>query len=202
MSVENRTPFPALAFRQYNLAGAMNGVVAVRGTFRLVEGSALEAANEQMPLVMSDVYDGDPHAAPQMACTDLVPFKPGTDVTFVGTSFARDDVALPSWSCALQVGPVSKRLRVTGPRVWRARTRKTWKGLIGLGPEDVLDGWDLSEPEPATMVPIDWRLAYGGKVPRATQDAPDGVHSANPVGCGIVDAARFPEVTQWPAPQI
>ncbi|MBB4275602.1 DUF2169 family type VI secretion system accessory protein [Rhizobium mongolense] len=194
MSVDNRTPFPSLAFRQYNLAGDLLGVVVARGTFKLTNGGPLQLAEEQYPLVMSDVYDGDPHQAPQMAPTDLTPFKPGTDVTFIGAAFAPADEPAQSWICGIRVGPVSKRLRVHGPRHWRARTRKTWKGLIDRSQEDALDGWDLTEAEPVTHVPIDWRLAFGGRL--------DGGTEKNPIGIGLVDQSLYREKPEWPAPQI
>jgi len=82
MSVDNHTPFPALAFRQYNLSGDLLGVVVARGTFQLSNGGPLVLDGMQRPLVMSDTYEGDPHQTPQLACTDLAPFKPRTDVTF------------------------------------------------------------------------------------------------------------------------
>ena len=61
MSVLNRTPFPDIAFRQYNLAGDLLGVVSVRGTFKLVENGPLALAAEQEPLELADLYGGDPH---------------------------------------------------------------------------------------------------------------------------------------------
>ncbi len=196
MSVDNRTPFSALAFRQYNLAGDLLGVVVARGTFKLANGGPLVLDDIQQPLVMSDVYDGDPHEAPQMACTDLAPFKPGTDVTFIGAAFAPDGVATPSWTCGLKVGPVQKRLRVHGPRVWRAKTRKTWRGLIDKEKEDALDGWELTSGEPVSYVPIDWRLAFGGRIEHGE------IFERNPLGIGLVDQDQYRERPEWPAPQI
>jgi len=196
MSVDNRTPFPALAFRQYNLAGDLLGVVVARGTFKLANGGPLVLDDTQQPLVMSDVYDGDPHETPQMACTDLAPFKPGTDATFIGAAFAPGGVAAPSWTCGLKVGPVQKRLRVHGSRVWRAKTRKTWRGLVDREKEDALDSWELTSGESTTYVPIDWRFAFGGRL--------DGgeTFERNPVGIGLVDERQFREKPEWPAPQI
>ncbi len=196
MSVDNRTPFPALAFRQYNLAGDLLGVVVARGTFKLANGGPLVLDDIQQPLVMSDVYDGDPHETPQTACTDLAPFKPATDVTFIGAAFAPDGVAASSWTCGLKVGPVQKRLRVHGPRVWRAKTRKTWRGLVDREKEDALDGWDLTSGEPASYVPIDWRFAFGGRLDSGE------TFERNPVGIGLVDEERFRDKPEWPAPQI
>lgn len=195
MFVENHTPFPSLAFRQYNLAGDLLGVVVARGTFKLTNGGPLQLAEQQYPLVMSDTYDGDPHQTPQMACTDLAPFKPGTDITFVGASFAPGGQPQPSWTCGLKVGQLEKRLRVHGPRLWRAKTRKTWRGLIDREKEDALDGWELTQAEPVSYVPLDWRLAFGGRHEHETIET-------NPIGIGLVDEARFKEQPEWPAPQI
>ncbi|PZO75706.1 MAG: DUF2169 domain-containing protein [Mesorhizobium amorphae] len=195
MSVDNRTPFPALAFRQFTMAGDLAGIVVARGTFELGENGALRLAKEQMPLVMSDTYAGDPHASPQLACTDLAPFKPGTDVTFLGTSFAPDGVATPSWTCGLRVGKLARRLRVTGPRVWRAKTRRTWAGLVDRTKEWALDGWELTEPASVDQVSIDWSLAFGGTNGRESVEA-------NPLGRGLVDDVLFQERPEWPAPQI
>ncbi|KAB0677368.1 DUF2169 family type VI secretion system accessory protein [Aureimonas leprariae] len=202
MSVDNRTPFPAIAFRQFNMVGDLLGVVSVRGTFRLSDGGPLVLADEQYPLVMSDTYEGDPHRTPQMAQTDLVPFKPGTDVTLIGASFAPGGEPLPSWTCGLTVGPVAKDLKVTGPRFWRARLRRRSWAMFRRDEPDELDGWTLSEPEPAAAVPLDWRLAAGGRLPAANEQAPDGVHRFNGVGCGIVDDERFRETPNVEAPQI
>ncbi|WCJ64627.1 DUF2169 family type VI secretion system accessory protein [Agrobacterium tumefaciens] len=195
MSVDNRTPFPALAFRQFNMVGDLMGVVVARGTFKLTNGGPLQLADKQLPLVMSDVYDGDPHQTPQMACTDLAPFKPGTDVTFLGATFAPNGVPSSSWTCGFQVGSMGKRLRVHGPRVWRAKTRKTWRGLIDREHEDAMDGWELTEGQPVPYVPLDWRLAFGGRLENETVET-------NPVGIGLVDEARFKEQHEWAAPQI
>ncbi|WP_088685682.1 DUF2169 domain-containing protein [Rhizobium sp. R634] len=196
MSVDNRTPFPSLAFRQYNLTGDLLGVVVARGTFKLMNGGPLIPDSIQRPLVMSDVYEGDPHQTPQMACTDLAPFKPGTDVTFLGAAFAPNGIASSSWTCGLRVGPVEKRLRVHGPRWWRPKIRKTWRGLFERDKEDALEGWELTNGEPVSFVPIDWRLAFGGSLEGGE------VCDRNPVGIGLVDEARFRDRSEWQAPQI
>jgi hypothetical protein len=198
MSVDNRTPFPALAFRQYNLEGELAGIVVARGTFRLTNNGPLMIAEEQHPLVMSDTYEGDPHKTPQLACTDLAPFKPGTDVTFLGAAFPPGGVASSSWNCGLTVGPVSKRLRVHGPRVWRAHSRKTWRGLLDRTKEDALDHWELTEGEPIEYLSLDWRLAFGDL------DANEsGTPLArNPIGRDVVDQQAYLDRSEWPAPQI
>ena len=198
MSVDNRTPFPALAFRQYNLEGELAGIVVARGTFKLTDGGPLLIAEEQYPLVMSDTYEGDPHKTQQLACTDLAPFKPGTDVTFLGAAFPPDGEALSSWNCGLKVGPVSKRLRVHGPRVWRAHTRKTWRGLLDSTKENALDHWELTEGEPIKYLPLDWKLAFGG--PGSNEKGAS--LAKNPIGRGVVAQQDYLDASEWPAPQI
>lgn len=191
MSVDNRTPFPAIAFRQYNLAGQLLGVVAARGTFRFTAAGPLAPAEAQRPLELADVYDGDPHEGPLLAQGDLVPFKPATDVTFVGAAHSPGEVPRPDWTCRLRVGPVQKSLRVTGPRSWRARRQ----GKAGVG-------WELTAPAPVTYVPIDWRLAHGGLLPGFSGPDFDGRYRFNPLGRGIVDDARARDGDEYPAPQI
>lgn len=58
MSILNHTNFPALAFRQYNLQGSLNGVIVVRGAFKLVDDGPLKPIKEQPSLILSDTYSG------------------------------------------------------------------------------------------------------------------------------------------------
>ncbi len=84
MQLVNRTMFHAFAFRQFDREGALDGVVSVRGTFRVEPGLALATADDQEAFQWEDVYDGDPQQRPLLRQSDLVPFKPGTDVTVLG----------------------------------------------------------------------------------------------------------------------
>jgi hypothetical protein len=202
MSVQNHTPFSAIAFRQYNLAGRLNGVVAVRGTFRVALNGPLVPVKAQAPLVLADTYDGDPHQGPLTAQSDLVPFKPGTDVTLIGLAYAPDRRPLPHWLCTLRVGSLRKTLRVMGPRSWRAKIHVPAAGWGTRAGKAALAGWELGQPAPVATVPLDWRLAYGGLLPGRIGPGPDGRYPLNPIGCGIVDKARFDELEDCPAPQI
>ena len=120
MKLDNRLPLPALAFRQFAEGDRFDCVVAVRGTFLHRQDEAAAPAVRMEPFQYEDVYAGDPHETCLVRQTDLTPEKPGTDVTFLGSSFAPGGEPLPSWTCGLRVGPVRKELRVTGPRRWWA----------------------------------------------------------------------------------
>lgn len=202
MSVINHTPFPALAFRQYNLAGNMNGVVVVQGTFNLVDGGPMETAPDQLPLQMTDEFEGDPFASSMTAQTALVPFKPSSDVTFIGSTFAPGGKALRSWCCAIGVGSVSKKLRVTGPRDWVPLIVRRKKGLLQKEIVEEIAGWKLTEPEPVAEVPIDWTLAacdLAQNLAANPETAPNGL---NPLGIGWISGKPGAKDARFAAPQI
>lgn len=201
MSVINHTPFPALAFRQYNLSGHLNGVLTVRGSFRLVPREALRLAERQLPLVMADEYAGDPLATDLIRQSDLVPFKPGTDVTFIGETNAPGGRPLASWTCGLSVGPVSKRLRVYGPRNWIELRDPDRKRLFREDARGKRTGWTLSEPMPVSQVDLIWANSYGGKIPFSPL-GPEDADPANTIGKGIVTADIPDDIRCIPAHQI
>ncbi len=201
MKLDNRLPLPALAFRQFAEDGRLDCVVAVRGTFVHRQDEAAAPAVRMEPFQYEDVYAGDPHETCLVRQTDLTPGKPGTDVTFLGSSFAPGGEPLPSWTCGLRVGTVRKELRVTGPRQWVPQTKHTWKRLIDRDPKPVLIGWQLSEPEPAREVRLGWDKAFGGPLPAADGETPDA-HRDNPLGPGLLDLSLGDAEQSVPAHQI
>ena len=201
MELVNRTGFPAHVFRQFDRDGALDAIIAMRGTFGIVHRSALLAAAAQEPLHWTDTYAGDPAATPLTGQSDTTPTKPGTDITVLADSYCPDPASpARTWQCGIQItdasGPrLEKLLTVTGPRTWQPRWRERWQAKLGLDAPPVFEGWALSEPEPAQSVPLDWRFARGGALP----DQPGAVHPANPIGRGIVGASAGPPCS---APQI
>ncbi|MEM7497551.1 MAG: DUF2169 domain-containing protein [Pseudomonadota bacterium] len=199
MKLRNLTPLPAFAFRQFDKAGALDCVVALRATCEHVQGSTAAFRSVQEPFLWEDVYEGDPHATPLLHQGDLVPGKPGADVTFLGKSYAPGGAA-KAWTCRLSVGPVERRLHVTGPRRWQPVRGRSLLG--GEDPRSRVAGWALSEPEAVTAVPMDWRQAYGGAVPGSGEDGPAEVDPRNPLGCGIAGPREVWVDAPRPAPQI
>lgn len=205
MELLNRTPLPAFAFRQFDKHGGLDCVVAVRGTFRHVQDGALELADKQEEFQWEDAYDGDPHQGVLLRQTDLTPQKPGTDVTFLGSTYAPGRKAAASWLCGLKVGPVQKSLRAHGKRFWRPVIKEKWAGFSAREARRVLTDWQLTEAEPTSSVPICWSKAYGGQIP-GTGDPETGtavdVEAGNPLGCGIVNLDMPADISPVPAPQI
>lgn len=190
MSVINHTPFPAMAFRQYNFAGELNGIVCARGTYEIAINAPLKLSEEQSPLILADQYESDPHSSGITAQSDLVPYKPGTDVTFQGSAFTPDRQPSASWLCGFRVGGLERTLRVHGRRFWEPRFSR-----------GKLIRWDMTPAEVTTEVPLHWNLAWGGKLPCQAGEEVD-VCRSNPLGCGIVDLEHCDPSMCYPAPQL
>lgn len=205
MELINRLPFPAMAFRQFDANGDLDCVVSVRGTFVHRQGDALAIAAKQEDFQWEDAYDGDPHAVPLLRQTDLTPEKAGTDITFLGNAYAPGGAPAPSWQVGLRVGRLSKKLEVHGARSWRPVIKEKWAGFSAREAKRVLTGWQLSEAEPASQVPMCWSKAYGGQIPGTGDpetDTPADVEARNPLGCGIVNLDMPSDQAPVAAPQI
>ena len=174
----NDTPLAALAFEQWHPNGATMAVVVARARVR-VDPDGTQYL-EEGDLALADRYDGDPHAAPMIAAGDLVPYRPFADVTVRGALHAPEPRARVEGGIA--VGGRTVRLRGCGPRTWH---------------HDRI--WRLSEPEPVAEVPLDWRLAAGGRI---VGDPDGGVDPRNPIGPGIIHPDYTSERIELPAPRI
>ena len=199
MKLENATPVAAAVFRQFDAAGGLDCVVAARATFRHRQDGHAVFHQAQEPFAWSDQYEGDPQHTPLLRQTDLTPEKPGTDVTFLGSSYAPLGAG-GAWSCRLAIGPIDKTLYVSGRRSWQPVRRQGLNRVLSRkGP---IADWSLSPPEHVGEVPIDWRLAYGGAIPGSDAHGPPEVDERNPIGTGILppDAASID--AEHPVPQI
>lgn len=186
MLSRNFTPFAAMGFAQLHRDGPMMACLAVRATFDIKADGRL-AVSERQELALADEYAGDPHRTSMVRSSDLVPFKPATDVTLVGNAYAPGGRASPGWPVHLSVHDFALTLRVAGPRQWLP-------GLKGLRPS-----WKLGSPEAAGSVPLDYRFAAGG---RYIGDPAGDAERRNPIGPGMLhgDFTRYAQ--SFPAPQI
>jgi len=80
MLFRNFTPFPPLQFESRDEQKRDFGVVVVRGTFKITPNKPLSLALEQEPLVMADVYHGEPGKSSLRLENNLTPYKPKTDI--------------------------------------------------------------------------------------------------------------------------
>lgn len=182
----NETPFPAFGFETELRSAAENFCLAVKASYDIT-AAGLRLRDEQLPLRMTDVYVGEPGASSLLAATDLVPYRPRTDVLVVGDAHAPGGQPLQRWLAELRVGDrLYKALQVTGPRQWQ---------------HHAVRGWTLSGIEAVASVPLRYEYAYGGEHP-TDDDAPRDCWPANPVGRGYVGHAKLDKRKPWPAPQL
>jgi len=155
--------------------------VVVKGTFRLTDAPALTLAEEQSPLRAADVYHGDPAATSLAGASDMVMFKPATDILVSGCYYPnRRD---PRWNFAGFIfGPqkMRKLIQVFGDRRWDKR-------LVGIG---------LSAPARFEKIPIVYERAFGGvddSLPGSVEVCPE-----NPAGVGFRGKRSRKEIAGQP----
>lgn len=205
-AVRNHTPFSNLRYYSADSQRREFGVLIVKGTFAF-DGARLAIAEEQAPLVFTDLCHGDVNVSALWHPSDLVPFKPGGDIVVNAVARAPGGVPAPTWLSALRVEgrdqAVERAVRVTGARAWRPQWDRAleaeevaeWRRHRSL-----FQGWTLDEPAPATVVPLRYELAYGGLMPRG-----EGVVDANeynPLGVGWIDREHTDHTALVTAPQL
>jgi hypothetical protein len=145
-------------------------VVAVKGTFALPEnGEEPQLSDEQVPLVESDVFTGEPGFSAPVYETDYAATKPRCDVLLNGSAYAPGARAAKRVTVSLQVGSISKSLDVVGNRVWVA-------ALLGVV---------ASQPEPFAVMPISYDRAFGGIDSAHPDEAKHRYYESNHAGVGF-----------------
>lgn len=141
-------------------------------TYRFANGKAAwPDEDEQIPFVEADEYwgKGNPQTDAVRLESDLVAFKPMTDVILIGKARPPMGRKATFLDTGVQVGPARKIVRVFG-------NRKAYVTATGI---------DFTQPEPFTEMPLDYSLAYGGK----DEKSEEGVlyaYPKNPLGKGFV----------------
>jgi hypothetical protein len=144
-------------------------LTVAKGTFVLRRGAAELAPvpePEARPVRAANVTWGDPVTTPPKYPCDIAPLKAASDVVVVAKAHAPNARAVPAFDAGVVVGPLSKRLRVHGLRVWQA------------------NGSGLSAPRPFVEQEIRYDAAWGG-LDLSDPMRPVG-DMRNPVGNGWV----------------
>jgi hypothetical protein len=151
-------------------SGRESLVVVVKGTFRIpVEpGARLQLHEEQLPLVSSDVFFGEPGESAPRYEIDFAPRKQHCDVLLNGHAYAPAGRPAERVVVGLGVGGWSKSFAVVGNRVW----------FMAGGPR-------ATAPEPFTKMPISYDCAFGGADLRHEDSAQHVAFMANPSGRGF-----------------
>jgi hypothetical protein len=173
-----------LAVPMKDKRGAERLVVILKYTFAVDAEGRAEVLSDGVSPYLADEFNGkDPAASSIRKPSDLADDKPGTDVLLVGHAHPPKREATQV-EVSLRVGPIHKRARVHGLRVWKPGT------LGGLSPGPALP---IREP-----VPLIYELAWGG-LDLSDPERPVG-EPRNTVGRGVAREPR--SLVGQPAAQI
>jgi hypothetical protein len=165
-------------------------VVVVKGTFAIPpEGETACLAPEQLPLVEADAFAGEPGLSSPTLESDFAPFKPRCDVLLNACAYAPGGEPTRKLVVSLRVGGLTKDFRVVGDRVWQKRWFLTW--LRGLKP---------TRPQPFTVMPLSYEVAFGGSDCHPKQPKHHRVFEENPLGRGFSHKAPTKVIKGTPLP--
>jgi hypothetical protein len=209
----NYTPYPNFRYYSRDKDDRDFGIVIVKATYELAPSGRLERAEEQAPMVFTDLCHGAVNMTSLWHPSDLVPNKPATDIIVNATARTFEKMPKKAWKCGILVEDgdevrVEKLLRVTGPRHWRPvwkralseREQANWKNHL-----PAFDRWELSEPEPVTEVLLRYENAFGGEIAQGPDKNGKTVldtDERNPLGCGKIDPEWTDHTRPVRAPQI
>lgn len=168
LELHNRTPFSIALVPGMDKEGRDFAVVVVKGTYDLRGNpGTIPVSETQDPILLGDVFHGEPGKSSVKYESDTCLRKRGTDIVMVGHACTRGN-RRNSVDVTVQAGPVSRTVRVFGDRRWyRSAT-----------------GWGITDPEPFAKMPLVYERAFGGT---ETTDLPGeggGYDPRNPVGTG------------------
>lgn len=141
-------------------------------TYRFANGkTAWEDEEEQIPILEADEFNGGgkPDTDSVKHESDMVAYKPMTDVALVGHARVPGGKKIGQMDVGIQIGAARKIARVFGDR----------KVFV------TASGFAFSPPEPFSEMPLDYSLAYGGRDEKSDDGVPY-VYPKNPVGKGFV----------------
>jgi hypothetical protein len=151
--------------------GAILSVLG-KQTFSFRQGQkAVPDENEQLPFHEADEFEtqGNPQTDAVKYESDLVAFKPMTDVVIIGKACCPKGKKAYHLDVAARVGTASKTMRVFGDRKVYITGR----------------GFAFSEPQAFEEMPLSYTRAYGGS-DETSEEGMQYVYLKNPVGKGFI----------------
>jgi hypothetical protein len=183
--VTNVTPFKALGVEHRFYNGHAYDCLFVKATFRIGHDGSLKPLINQPDFVVNDIYEGDEETSALKYASELIPYKPSTDLIVIGKAKPKGGIPCEQWLANLRVAEIDKTIKLTGPRHWYYK---------------LLDGWQLTPIEPCSAVILSYALAYGGASKEVLQER-DAFWS-NPFGRGFHGRNKIDYDLKYAAPQV
>jgi len=182
--IENTTPFVAEALHLCD--ESMRPVVTpvVKATYAISGTGELHLAEEQRPLELAGVHNGEPGESSLRYEPEVAFVKEATDVVLIGHAHATHP-GCTELTVGLSAGPIRKSVAVIGDRTWDR----------GFG------GWRLADPQPFERLPLLWERAFGGWDETPGREKNRSYEPRNPVGVGF-HARRSRLEAGAPAPNL
>src|SRR5882757_4991489 len=111
-ALRNRTPYAAERNWTRDKSGRHHWLVAVQATFDIGATGALRLADEQPPPVLEATYRGDPATSSLVRDSDLLAFKPLTDVVLDACAHAPKGRPAGTVPVSLRIGDLEKTVLV------------------------------------------------------------------------------------------
>ncbi len=150
-----------------------NPILSVIGkkTYRFANGQAAIEDEEQIPFTEADEFwgEGKPQTNAMKLESDLVAYKPMTDVVLIGKAHSPKAAKVAFLDVGIQIGASRKIARVIG-------NRKAYVTATGI---------DFTAPEPFSEMPLDFSRSYGGSDLKSDEGL-TYTYLKNPVGRGFV----------------
>ncbi|GAB4229307.1 MAG: DUF2169 domain-containing protein [Deltaproteobacteria bacterium] len=186
LELHNRTSFPIAIVPALDKEGRDYAVVVVKGTYDLRGDLSTTPVSEvQVPILLGDVFHGEPGKSSVKYESDTCLRKRGTDIVLLGHAYTRGN-RRTSVDVTVQSGRLARTVRVFGDRHW-------YKSPMG---------WAISPPEPFVKIPLVYERAFGGG--EMTDPPREGgpYEPRNPVGTGYSFAGRKEHLEGLPVPNL
>lgn len=178
LQLKNNTPFSAAFALFPNEQGVDSLYTIVKATFNI--GLQWTLSKDQPPPQQVDKYWGEPTDSSVQFASDYHTGKAASDILMIGSACAPEQHQARQLDVKLQVGLVSKIVRVFGDRFWQ-------QGRITV-------------PEHFSTMPLVYERAFGGK--DMVREQVRSAEARNPVGCGYAGKKNQAEMEGQPLPNL
>jgi hypothetical protein len=166
LQIANDTPFALATLRWPDVDAKPKLTVVIKATYMIpLEGEDPRPTPKQLPIFNNDIMT-DAKTPSVRFESDLVPFKPCTDVVLVGHAYAPEGKPVTELIAGLRVGQLRYGVALIGDRQWQTQ---------------LLDRPTISHTQPFRSMELIYERAFGGF------DKPAGMYcKENHVGTGFI----------------